>query len=149
MKIFIASDHGGYIVKKEVVNGLIAKGYEVEDLGTDGLDNVDYVDYGIKLGETIADNNNTLGIGICKTGNGFCMICNKVKKIRCVKVDTIADAVQSKEHHSANILAFGAIKGSNFIVDCIDQFINSKFLGDERYLRRIEKIRNYEENNAI
>lgn len=149
MKIVIASDHGGYIVKKEVVNELKEKGYDIEDIGTGGLENVDYVDYGIKLGEYISSNTNVLGIGICKTGNGFCMICNKVKKIRCVKVDSFADAIQAKEHHDANILAFGAIKGSNFITESIEQFINSKFLSDDRYARRIEKISKYEENDAV
>lgn len=145
MKIVIASDHAGYIIKKEVSAELVSKGYAVEDIGTNGLENTDYVDYGIKLGETILENKENIGISICTTGVGFSIICNKVKNIICVKVDSISDAIQAKEHHNANILSFAATKGSNFIIEAVEQFINSKFKSDERYQRRLDKIKEYEE----
>ena len=79
MKIWIASDHGGYERKKEILEYLESKDYTLEDLGTTSTESVDYPDFAFQVGKKIVENPNDLGILICTTGIGMSIACNKVK----------------------------------------------------------------------
>ena len=82
MKISIASDHGGYVLKEAVKKHLIEKGIEVVDFGTDSLASCDYPDFGKPAAEAVADGKVDKGILICTTGIGMSMLANKIKGIR-------------------------------------------------------------------
>lgn len=148
MKIGITSDHRGYKLKEKVTKYLKRKGYDVIDYGTNSSDIVDYSDYGIKLGEEYANNSFDLGIAICGNGIGISIACNKVKGVRCAKVDNANDAKQARTHNDANIIAIGSKKFLFEVKDIIDAFINTPFSKIERYSRRIEKIKDYEDKRA-
>ena len=84
---------------------------------------------------------------MCGTGIGVSIACNKVKGIRCAKIDNDNDAKSAKEHNNANILAFGAHHGAKRIKEMIDIFINSTFNTEPSYKIRIEQVERYEKDN--
>lgn len=144
MKIGIASDHRGYKLKEKVTKYLKAKKYDVIDYGTDSSVSVDYPDFGIKLGEEYSNKSFDYGIAICSNGIGISIACNKVKGVRCAKVDNIKDAKMAREHNNANIIAIGSNKFLFEIKDIVDVFLKTKFSEEERHNRRIKKIYDYE-----
>ena len=81
------------------------KGYEVEDYGTLSTESVDYPDYGILLGEKVRDKVVDYGIAICGSGIGISIACNKVKKVRCAKVNNVREARLCRLDNDANIIA--------------------------------------------
>jgi len=144
MKVGIASDHRGYKLKEKLKPYLIKKGYEVEDLGTDSTESVDYSDFGIKLGESVRDKEVDLGIVICGTGIGISIACNKVKGIRCAKVNSVREAKETRIHNNANVIALNERMFLFEAKDIVDAFLTTKYTPEERFERRIEKINNYE-----
>ena len=147
MKIGIISDHRGYHLKKDIINTLIE--YNLVDLGTDTEDAnaVDYPDYAFLLGEKISNKELDLGVAICGTGIGICIALNKVKKIRCAKVDNIDDVIATKSHNNANVISFNATTTLDEAKAYIKNFIETPFSNEERHKRRIDKITQYEEEN--
>ena len=146
MKIALAADHRGYQLKKEIIKKL-KNNYEILDLGTNSEDSVDFPKYGIVLGETIRDKKADLGIAICGTGIGICIAANKVKDIMCAKINNIEEAKLAKQHNHANILALPGYLDSNEALNMIQTFLRTKPLEDEKYLRRINEIKEYENAN--
>lgn len=146
MKIAIASDHRGYKLKQELINNL-KNNYEVLDLGTNSEESVDFPKFGIFLGETIKDKKADLGIAICGTGIGISIAANKVKNVICAKINNIEEAKLAKEHNHANILAISGKITTNEAMKMIETFLNTKPLNDEKYLRRINQIKEYENDN--
>ncbi len=146
MKIGIASDHGGYELKNNLIKKLEEKGYTIVNYGTNTIERVDYPDYAFKLCQGVISKEIDLGIAICKTGIGMSIACNKVKGIRCAKVDNENDAKYSKCHNNANILAFSAHKSIDEIVKFMEIFINNEF-EKERHEQRLKKIMEYENAN--
>ena len=143
MKIGIANDHGGYVLKKDLVKKLQEKGYEVEDYGSFNEERDDYPKYAFKLCHGVISNEVDFGIAICKTGIGMSIACNKVKGIRCAKIDNEIDAKSSKCHNNANVIALSANKSVDEIINLIDIFISNEFQGD-RYTIRLNLISEYE-----
>ena len=146
MKIGIANDHGGYELKFNLTRILEEKGYTIVNYGSDTSERVDYPDYAFKLCQGVINNEIDLGIVICKTGIGMSIACNKVKGIRCAKIDNEIDAKYSKCHNNANVLSFTAHKTDEEIVKLIEIFINNTFEGD-RHLERLNMIMEYENAN--
>lgn len=140
MKIVIASDHGGFKLKEEVKSLLPD---EIIDLGTYNEESTDYPLYAFKLCNELLTNNYDFGIVICKTGIGMSIACNKVKGIRCAKIDNEIDAEYSKRHNNANVLAFSSSKMSEDVISLINIYKKNKFEG-ERHLRRLNEIMEYE-----
>ena len=97
MKLAIGSDHGGFLLKKEIMNQL--SGYQWVDCGTYDESSCDYPDFAFKVGEKVASHECDFGIVICKSGIGVSICANKVKGIRCALVDNEKDAVLSKQHN--------------------------------------------------
>lgn len=143
MKIGISNDHGGYLLKVQLLEKLQEKGYEVEDYGSYNEERTDYPEYAFKLCQGIRDNNIDLGIAICKTGIGMSIACNKVKKIRCAKIDNEIDAKYAKCHNNANVLAFSSSKSVSEIINFIEIFLSNEFM-EERHIKRIKMIEKYE-----
>ena len=143
MNIAIATDHTGKNVKNEIINFLNDE-YNVIDLSKDNYDTDDYPDYAFKVGEYVKNNKDTLGILLCGTGIGMSIAANKVKGIRCALVSNINEAKLSKEHNNANIIAMSAKQDINLIKECIKTFLTTEFSNEERHIRRINKIKEYE-----
>ena len=141
MKIAIACDHGGYVLKVAVVKHLEEKGYEVTDFGCDSTDSVDYPAYARKVAETVAAGEADKGIVICTTGIGVSIVANKVKGVRCALCSEQTSARLTRMHNDANVLALGGgIVGPNLALDIVDTFLNTEFCGEEKHARRIAAI---------
>ncbi|MBQ6282967.1 MAG: RpiB/LacA/LacB family sugar-phosphate isomerase [Bacilli bacterium] len=143
MKIGIANDHGGYELKFQLINKLEEKGYEIINYGSDNNERVDYPVYAFKLCQGVISKNIDFGIAICKTGIGMSIACNKVKGIRCAKIDNEIDAEYSKRHNNANVIAISANKSLEEILNLIDIYISNEFEGG-RHLDRLNMIKEYE-----
>ncbi|MBR2712946.1 MAG: RpiB/LacA/LacB family sugar-phosphate isomerase [Bacilli bacterium] len=141
MKLAIASDHRGYELKKYLLKNL--KGYEIEDLGTDSNKSVDYPDYGFKLGEYVVKNN-CFGIAICGSGIGISIACNKVKGVRCAKVNFIKEAIITRKDNNSNVVAISSDINRDRALRIIESFIETEFSKEERHIKRINKIKEYE-----
>ncbi len=141
MKIGIASDHRGVILKEKIKNYLDDK-YKIIDFGTNSIESVDYPKYAFKIGESIKDNKIDFGILICGTGIGMSIACNKVKKVRCAKVTTKEEASLARLHNNANVIALSE-NTSNY-KEIIDTFLTTEASKEEKHQRRVEMIDNYD-----
>ena len=143
MKICLASDHRGYTLKEELVNYLNDK-YYVIDLGTYSTDSVDYTKYGFLVGEKVRDKECDFGIVICGTGIGISIACNKVKGIRCAKVNSVEDAILTRKDNDANVISLDGKTDRNYAIEIVDAFLKTEFANLDRYIKRIDDIRKYE-----
>ena len=141
--IGIASDHGGYELKEKIKSEL--KEFDFKDYGTNSTESVDYPLYAFKLGEAVANKEVEKGIVICTTGIGISIACNKVKGIRCAKVADVDEAKMSRLHNDANVVALNS-KVENPI-EIVKTFLTTDFLNEERHIRRINQIKEYERLN--
>ena len=144
MKIGIANDHGGYELKFNLTKILEEKGYTVVNYGSDTGMRVDYPDYAFKLCHGVINNEIDLGIVICKTGIGVSIASNKVKGIRCAHVSNIDESKLARLHNNANVIAMSYKNDINIILECINNFITTDFANEERHIRRINMITEYE-----
>ncbi len=142
MRIAIASDHAATEMKSLIVTWLIENGHDVNDLGPQGTDSVDYPDYGYKLADSIANGDAQRGIALCGSGIGISMAVNRNPACRCALVSESLSAKLCREHNDANVIAMGArLIGIETAKDCIIQFLNTEFGGD-RHQRRVDKLSN-------
>ena len=140
MKIAIGNDHAGVDLKHKIVEFLIKKGHEVNNVGTDTLDSVDYPDIAKEVAEKVLSGEAKYGVLICGTGIGISISANKVKGIRAALVHNEFTARLSRLHNDANIIALGArVLGDELAAMCVDTFINTEFEGG-RHARRVGKI---------
>jgi len=142
MQIYIASDHAGYEMKKELKEYLQAKDIKVTDLGSfSGEDSVDYPDLTREVVEKVLEYPGTLGIMICGTGQGSAMAANRFKKIRAALCDSEYLAEMARAHNHANVLCLGArVIDVNLAKKITDKFLSTQPDMDERHKRRVEKI---------
>ena len=145
MKIGFASDHRGFELKEKLKAELVKRNYEILDYGTNSNESTDYPDYAYKLGEGIVNKKVDLGVAICGSGIGISIACNKVKGIRCAKVDSIKDVVATRNDNDSNIVAFGEGKSLEEALELVLTFINTPCSMEEKHVRRRNKIINYEE----
>ena len=144
MKIAIASDHGGYLLKEDVKNYLINSGFEVNDVGTYSLDSCHYPEYAVKCARLVADGVCKFGIIICTTGEGVVMAANKVKGIRAGLGYNLEVSRLMREHNDANIIAFGAkFTSKEEAIERVNEFLKAKFL-EGRHAIRVEMIKDLE-----
>jgi ribose 5-phosphate isomerase B len=142
-KIFIASDHGGYELKEYLKGYLKKSNYEIEDLGTNSNQSVNYPDYASKLSNEVIKND-TLGILICGTGIGMSIAANKVDGIRAALVDSVTLAKLSRAHNNANVLCMGGrILGNILAEEIVDSFLTTEFEGG-RHQNRLDIISSLE-----
>ena len=138
-KIFIASDHAGYNLKKFIVSKL-SKGKKILDLGPDSNDSVDYPDYAKKLSKKVSLNKGSFGILVCGSGMGMAITANKTKNIRAALCYSINNTKLSRLHNNANIITLGArLINKNKAFNLIRVFLKTKFEAG-RHLRRVNKI---------
>lgn len=146
-KIYIANDHAATDMKKDIVKYLEEKGYEVVNFGTDENSSVDYPEYAKKVGEAVKSDENSLGILICGTGVGMSIAANKIKGVRAAAVSESYSARLTRMHNNANVICFGArVVGIEIAKTIVDAFVETQYEG-ERHARRVEMIKNLEEEN--
>ena len=144
MKIFIATDHRGVEIEEQIVNYLKEIGMEVIKSKLDHYPTDDYPDFAFDVAHNVLKNPDSLGILICGTGIGMSIAANKVKGIRAARCTDVNDAFYSKFHNAANILCLGMELSLQKMTEIIDTFIHTKNPNEEKHLKRIDKIINYE-----
>lgn len=147
MIIGVASDHRGYKNKMKVIKYLKRKNIDYVDYGTDSTESVDYNDYALKVCNAINKGEITNGILICGTGIGMSIMANKVNGIMCAKVDSAKEARLAREHNNANCISMSEDLSYMEIKDILNSYLNSSFINEEKYNRRINKIKNIEKSN--
>ena len=139
-KIVLSSDHGGFNLKKTVKNFLINKNFEVEDVGCNSLDPVDYPDFAKMLSDKLKNNKNAGGILFCGTGIGISMAANRFKHIRAALCTSVEMASKSRKHNDANVLALGGrILAEDLALDIVEEFLKTDFEAG-RHCLRVNKI---------
>jgi ribose 5-phosphate isomerase B len=142
MKIAIASDHAAYELKAELAAWLRELGHDVDDLGTDGPESVDYPDFGYALGEHIASGTAERGVALCGSGIGISIAANRISGVRCALVSDPYSAALAREHNDANVIAMGArLIGVDMAKACLMSFLVGQFAGG-RHERRVHKLSN-------
>jgi len=140
MRIAIASDHAALELKAQLVAWLGECGHDVADLGPDGIESVDYPDYGYKLAEEIAARRADFGIALCGSGIGISIAANRHPACRCALVSEPLSARLAREHNDANVIAMGArLIGVEMARACIEAFLAVPF-GGGRHGRRVDKL---------
>ena len=142
MKIAIGNDHHGVTLKKELVDDLKKQGYEVINYGSDSEEMVDYTKYAFLVGEAVRDHKVDFGILICGSGIGMSIACNKVKGVRCAKVNDKEEAFLARSHNNANVIDLSE-KTTDY-KEIIDTFLTTDFSNEEKHHRRVEMIDNYD-----
>lgn len=152
MKILIAGDHAGFILKEELKKFLIQSGYEVEDFGAFEFNNIDdYPDFVTPLAKEISKNSNLRGIILGGSGQGEAICANRFKGVRAVVFngqykpedgrEVPDEIILSREHNDSNILSLGA-RFLNFeeARNAVVLWLDTNFSNEQRHLTRIKKI---------
>jgi len=144
MKIYIGSDHAGFILKEKIKEYLNSLNCEVIDKGAFELNPTDdYPDFIIPTSEAVAKDNESLGIVLGGSGEGEQISANKVDGVRAIEYygGPLEIVKLGREHNNANILSLGArfVKDEEAL-DAVKIFIETPFSNDERHIRRINKI---------
>jgi ribose 5-phosphate isomerase B len=141
--LYIASDHGGYKLKKRLIRYLKNElNKPITDMGPSNfVETDDYPDYATPLAKKVAENKDNLGILICGTGNGVCVTANKINGIRAILGYNIEAAALGKEHNNANILCLaGRVLTEDHAMAIVKKFLETSFTNDPRHARRLKKI---------
>lgn len=147
-KIIIGCDHAGYNMKKYLISELTKQGYDIDDVGTNSTDSVNFADFAKAVAEKVSSTPEAKGILICGTGIGMCIMANKVKGIRAALVHDLFSAKATREHNNSNVLCMGArIISESMALEIAKVWLQTKFLG-EKYAKRLEVISNYENSRA-
>ncbi len=148
MRIAVAADHAGFPLKQTVLDEIERLGHEAVDLGTFSTDAVDYPDYAEKLGRSIIDGDADRGIVLCGSGVGASVAANKMRGIRSAVCHDTYSAHQGVEHDDMNVLSIGArIIGPELALEVVRAFAGAEFSGDERHVRRLNKVLAIEERS--
>ncbi len=141
--LYIGADHRGFELKEELKRRLEADGLEVEDLGNEVFDPADdYVDFAKAVAEMVANDSDSKGVLICGSGVGVDMAANKVRGARSCLVYDQKRAIQSREHEDANIICLASdILIADDAYEMVKAFLQTPFTGEERHLRRLNKLK--------
>ncbi|MBN2183839.1 MAG: ribose 5-phosphate isomerase B [Candidatus Krumholzibacteriota bacterium] len=146
MKVAVGSDHRGYPLKERIKSLLAGEGHQVTDLGTYSTESVDYPDYGIPVGESVARGEVDRGIVICGSGIGISIAANKVTGVRAALCRTVDDARMTRLHNDSNVLALAEKSMEDPDVEqLVRVWMKTEFEGG-RHQARIDKITDYEES---
>jgi len=140
MRIALAADHAGFLLKDELAAWLRETGHDVIDLGTNGPDSVDYPQFGAMLAEAVSSGRAERGVAVCGSGIGISIAVNRNPACRCARVDDPLSAALAREHNDANVLAMGArLIGSDMAKACVKAFLGTDFAGG-RHQRRVDQL---------
>jgi ribose 5-phosphate isomerase B len=144
--IILGADHRGFYLK-EKLKVILSKEFSVIDVGTNSEVSVDYPDIAEAVVNKIQTGISKKGVLICGSGVGACVAANKFKGIRAAICHDVFSAHQGVEDDDMNVLCLGGgIVGESLAVEIIQTFLNAKFKPEERYIRRLEKVKKIEDN---
>ncbi|CAL9570183.1 Ribose-5-phosphate isomerase B [Streptomyces sp. enrichment culture] len=151
MRVYLGSDHAGYELKNHLVEWLKAAGHEPVDCGPHIYDaQDDYPPFCLRAAERTAADADALGIVIGGSGNGEQIAANKVKGVRAALAWSEETAALGRQHNNANVVAVGArMHSTEEATKFVEVFLNTPFSGDERHVRRIEMLADYETTGAL
>jgi ribose 5-phosphate isomerase B len=145
IRIAIGADHGGFQLKKNIVEMLINLGYQVNDLGTYSEEPVDYPDFSRAVCNQIMNKRADKGILICGSGVGACIAANKFPGIRAAICHDTFSAHQGVEDDNMNVLCLGArVIGTELGKEIVKAWLSAKFSGAKRHKQRLAKVRGIE-----
>lgn len=142
MKIGIASDHGGFALKQIIHSFLTSLNFEVVDFGAyEENSQDDYPDYVIPLSKAVATKDVERGVAICGSGVGAVIVANKIKGVRACLITDHFSAHQGVEDDDMNLVCLGGrITGYAVAKEIVQVFLEARFSGGEKYVRRLNKI---------
>lgn len=150
--IYIGSDHGGYKLKKQIKKMLSREQHAFVDVGPVKFEpNDDYPDYAIKVARQVSRNPlRHLGILICRSGQGVCIVANKFKNVRATLVWNTEEAKVSRTDDMSNILCLPADYISPTIANhLVELWLNTAYSSEARHLRRVKKISDLEDQLSL
>ena len=140
MRISIGSDHRGVDVKRQIIDLLRLLGHDVNDVGTQSEESVDYPDIAAEVGRRVSQSEADRGILICGTGIGMAIAANKFPGVRAAPCHDDLTAEMSRRHNDLNILCLSAdLLGVKLIDHMVEIWLSTEFDGG-RHARRVEKI---------
>jgi ribose 5-phosphate isomerase B len=148
MIVSIGADHAGFEMKKQLIEVVKTLGHTVHDVGTFEPDKPDdYPDYATLVAEEVRSGGADRGILVCGSGVGVSVAANKFRGIRAGLCHDHYSAHQGVEHDDMNVLVLGSrIIGPMAAQDSAEAFLKAKFSGEERHIRRLNKVKGIEEN---
>jgi ribose 5-phosphate isomerase B len=145
MRIAVGTDHRGYAIRSKVIELVERLGHEVEDLGTFSGEAVDYPDIAAAVARKVGRGEVDRGILVCGTGLGMCIAANKFRGVRAAPCHDDLTAEMSRRHNDSNVLCLSAdLLGERLIDRMVELWLSTPFEGG-RHARRVEKIRQLEE----
>ena len=148
MIVAIATDHAGFSLKETVINQIKAMGHDVLDLGACNCESSDFPDFAAAAAQALAAGKAWRAVLLCGSGVGMAVVANKIKGVRAGVCHDCYSAAQGVQHEEMNALCIGArIVGPSLAEELVKAFLNAKFEGKERQLRRLQKIADIEERN--
>jgi ribose 5-phosphate isomerase B len=149
IRVAIASDHAGFTLKEEIAARLRHEGFHLLDLGTYTMEPVDYPDYARAIGKAIQDDKAERGILVCGSGVGASVAANKMRGVRAGLCHDTYSARQGVEHDDMNVLCLGArVIGTELARELVSAFLSTRFSGEERHVRRLDKVKEMEAKGA-
>lgn len=147
--VYIGADHRGFKLKEIIKENMRSLGYQITDLGGQKYDEEDdYTDIGIKVAEKVAFDNG-LGVLICGSGVGICIAANKVNGVRAALCTSEKQARLAREDDNANILCLSSdLVDEDTNLNILNTFLETVFSSEERHIRRIRKINEYEKSKT-
>lgn len=141
MKIAVGSDHAGFELKEAVKQLLLELKHDVLDLGTHSTEPVDYPDFAEAVGLAVRDGKAERGVLCCGSGVGASVAANKIPGVRAGLCHDHYSAHQGVEHDDMNVLVMGGrVIGELVAMELVSAFVNSKYTGEARHQRRLEKV---------
>jgi ribose 5-phosphate isomerase B len=141
MIIALGSDHAGFELKEKVLGWLRDAGVEVLDCGTHDCNAVDYPDFAAAVARGVVSGEAEKGIVVCGSGAGASIAANKVRGCRAALAHDTYTAHQCVEHDDVNVITFGSrVVGEALVEEIVRAFVAAKFSGEERHVRRLEKV---------
>ncbi len=145
MRVAVACDHAGFLLKDEVIRVIVEAGHQALDLGTYSAERVDYPDFAARVGRAILEGKAERGVLLCGSGVGACIAANKMKGIYAGLCHDEYSAGQGVEHDNMNVLCLGAqIIGPALVPGLVRAFLDAQFSTEERFQRQLGKIRRLE-----
>ena len=142
--VVIGADHGGYELKEALKPDLKTLGFEIQDVGTNSKDAVDYPDFAHAVAQAVGTGQAWRGIMIDGAGIGSCIVANKVPGVRAGMAYDYSSAVNSREHNDTNVLTLGAgLIGVSLAKQIVKTWLTTEF-GGGRHTPRVDKIKSVE-----
>lgn len=150
IRVAIGADHGGFPLKKTLIDYVKELGYDVLDLGTNSEEACDYPDFSEAVGKAIIKGDAELGIVLCGSGVGASVAANKIVGIRAGVCHDTFSAHQCREDDDVNVLCMGArVIGPSLAKEVTKSFLDAKFSGADRHRRRLQKVLKIEQENLL